>query len=144
MNSQSTVTNAALYSMKSNFGLLKYIFLTVLTLGIYGLYVFAKMGTNLNTIAGMHDGKNTMNYWLLALLIGPLTLGIGYFVWNHKFCARLGNELKRRQIPRNISAATYWLWNVLGILILVGPLVYVYKLCHAMNDLIDDAKAKGI
>lgn len=130
--------------MKSNYGLLKYILLTVLTLGIYGIYVFAKMGSNLNAIAGMHDGKNTMNYWLLALLIGPLTLGIGYLVWNHKFCARLGIELNRRQIPRNISAATYWLWNVLGILIIVGPLVYVYKLCHAMNDLIDDAKAKGM
>lgn len=130
--------------MKSNFGLAKYIFLSILTLGLYGIYAFAKMGSNLNAIAGMHDGKKTMNYWLLTLLIGPLTLGIGFLVWNHKFCARLGAELNRRSLPYNISAGTFWLWNIFGIIIIVGPLVYVYKLCHGMNMLIDDAKSKGV
>lgn len=43
-----------------------------------------------------------------------------------------------------VTAATYWLWNVLGVLIIVGPFIYMYKLLHAMNDLCADYNQRGI
>ena len=123
--------------LKAGFSLLKYVLLSIVTLGIYGLYCFARMGDLLNQIAGRYDGRRTMNYWLLCLLIGPLTLGIGYFVWYHRFTGRLGLELARRDVNYSIGARTFWLWDVLGILIIVGPLVYVYKVMHATNLLVE-------
>lgn len=89
--------------LKAGFGLMKYVLLSIVTLGIYGLYCFARMGDLLNQIAGRYDGRRTMNYWLLCLLIGPLTLGIGYFVWYHRFTGRLGMELARRDVNYSIG-----------------------------------------
>ena len=43
-----------------------------------------------------------------------------------------------------VTAATYWLWSVLGTLIIVGPLAYTYKILHAMNDLSADYNMRGI
>ncbi len=76
-----------------------------------------------------------MNYWLLALIVAPLTMGIGGLVWCHNISNRIGNEMKRRGLPHAISAGTFWGWNILGLFIGIGPLVYVYKLCKAMNTL---------
>ena len=84
-----------------------------------------------------------MNYWLLFFIVGPLTLGIGYIVWIHKVSNRIGKEMKRRELPHAISAGTYWGWNTLGALIVVGPFVYLHKLCKAMNTLAEDYNAHG-
>lgn len=129
--------------LKANFGLLKFILLSAVTFGIYGIYSYAKVGDTLNIIAGRHDGKKTMSYWLLALIVSPLTLGIGGIVWFHKMSERAGNELTRRNIGYSFGAGTFWLWNVLGIVIFVGPLVYCYKLFKAMNLLIKDYNERG-
>ena len=123
--------------IKTKFGLVKFVLLSIVTLGMYIIYCTAKMGNILNRIASPYDGKTTMNFWLLALIVGPITLGIGYAVWHHKFCARLGRELKRRDVDCSISAGTFWLWTILGIVMLIGPFIYMYKVMNAMNKLID-------
>ena len=76
-----------------------------------------------------------MHFALLFFLVGPLTLGIGYFVWFHKISNRIGNELLRRNIYSNFGASDFWLWNVLGSLIVVGPFIYLHKLSRASNML---------
>lgn len=133
-----TGQSSAPLALTSKYGLLKFILLSLITFGIYGIYTFARMGQDLNLIASPHDGKRTMNFWLLALLVGPLTLEIGSLVWFHKFSARIGTELTRRGQSISFGAGAYWLWNVLGALIIVGPFVYIHKLCTAMNCLVDD------
>ena len=112
---------------------IKTVLLSLITLGIYGIYVYAKIGEEVNMICSKNDGKKTMNYWLLFFIIGPLTFGIGYIVWQHKISNRIGNELKRRNISYNFSAGSFWLWNVLGSLIVIGPLVYLHKFFKASN-----------
>lgn len=68
---------------------------------------------------------------------------IACIVWNPKISNRIGAELKRRGIFRHISASSFWLWNVLGSLIVVGPFVYMHKLFKATNLLAADYNAKG-
>lgn len=88
--------------------------------------------------------KLKANYSLVKyIFLGIITLGIGGIVWYHNLSDRVGNELKRRGIPIEFGASTYWLWNVLGSLIVVGPFVYMAKLLSAMNALCEDYNVKG-
>lgn len=141
-NVQQTVA-APVGQLKTNRGLLKYILLSIVTLGIYSLVFYSTISSDVNVVCSRYDGKKTMHYCLLFFIIGPITLGIAYIVWAHKISARIGNEMKRRGIAYSFGAADYWLWNVLGSLIAVGPLVYLHKLAKAMNLLNADYNAKG-
>lgn len=129
--------------LPTNRGLWKFILLNVITLGIYGIVFFTKLGREVNDIAGPHDGKYTMHFCLLTFIIAPITCGIAAIVWFHKVSARIGNDLAYRGISYNFSAFDFWLWNVAGTMILVGPLVYVFKLCKAMNLLSADYNVNG-
>lgn len=140
---EQVVNTAPAAQLKTNRGLLKTILLSLITFGIYGLVFYSKLSTDINLIASRYDGKKTMHYCLLAFIVGPITLGIGYIVWAHRISARIGNELSRRGISYSFGAGSYWGWNVLGSLIGVGPFVYLYKLCKAMNQLCADYNVKG-
>ena len=71
------------------------------------------------------------------------TLGIAYIVWYHRISARIGAELKRRNVAYKFGAADYWLWNVLGTIIVVGPLVYAHKLFKATNKMCEHYNING-
>ena len=129
--------------LRTNRGLAKVILLTIVTLGIYSIVFFSSISDDINAIAGRYDGKKTMHYCLLFFLVGPITLGIGWIVWFHRMSARVGAELTRRGIQYSFGAGTFWGWNVLGALIVVGPFIYLHKLCSAMNQLAEDYNARG-
>ena len=76
-------------TLRTNRGAAKFILLSMITFGIYGLICMMNVGNDLNTIATKHDGKKTMNYLLVALLLTPITLGIAMFVWMHRLSARM-------------------------------------------------------
>ncbi len=119
--------------LRTNRGLAKFIFLSLLTFGIYGLVVLCHISEEINQVATPRDGKKTMHYaWIFFLLTG-ITLGIAQLVWYHKLSNRLGEELMARRINYSISAGTYWGWNIFGSLILVGPFIYYYKFFKSMN-----------
>lgn len=139
----SVVSHAPAGQLKTNRGLLKFILLSMITLGIYGLVVMSSVSTDINVIASRYDGKKTMHFCLLVFVFGPLTIGIAYFVWHHKISNRIGMELSRRGIHYNFNAGTFWLWGVLGILIIVGPFVYIYKMLKSMNLLAGDYNFHG-
>lgn len=113
-------------------GLLKMLFLGLITLGIYPFVTMYRMSVDINIIASRYDGRRTMNYAMLLMLI-LMTAGIGYLVWESKFCARIKNELARRGIDYRFGAGSFWGWNTLGCLILIGPLIFIHKRCKAMN-----------
>mgnify|MGYP004597510041 CR=1 FL=1 len=129
--------------IKTNRGLIKFIILSAVTFGIYDLFLLAEISNSINVIAQRYDGKHTMNAWLLNLVVGPITFGFAYFVWNHRLSNRIGRELQRRDHARRVSAATYWGWSILGACILIGPFIYVWKLLHAMNELSADYNTRG-
>ena len=72
-----------------------------------------------------------------------LTLGIVPLVWYHRISARIGRELARRGIQYDFGASDFWLWHVLGSLIIVGPFIYIHKFMHSMNLLNADYNQKG-
>jgi len=127
-------TNAApVYQLKTNKGLLKTILLSLITFGIYPLVVMSAVSSEINIVASRYDGRKTMHFCLLAFIVYPLTFGIAGIVWYHRISNRIGNELNRRGIAYSFSAADYWVWSVLGSVIVIGPLVYMHKMFKAMN-----------
>ena len=48
---------APVVQLKTNRGLVKYILLSLITFGIYGLVVMSAVSTDINTIATRYDGK---------------------------------------------------------------------------------------
>lgn len=132
-NQSYTASSAPVGQLKTNRGLLKYILLSMLTFGIYGIVVLSAVSSDINVIASRYDGKKTTHFCLLLFVFSWLTLGIAPLVWYHKISARIGNELSRRGIAYSFGAGSFWGWNILGSLIVVGPLVYLHKLLKAMN-----------
>lgn len=132
-----------LAQLKSNRGLTKFIVLTIVTLGIYSLVYFSNISSDINIIASRYDGKKTMHFCLMTFIIAPITLGIYGIVWYHQISKRIGTELKRRGIDYSFGAKDFWLWDILGTFIIIGPFVYVHKLSKAMNLLAEDFNARG-
>ncbi|HQG01090.1 MAG TPA: hypothetical protein PLK23_09060 [Clostridia bacterium] len=56
---------------------------------------------------------------------------------------RVGWALAHRNIAYTFNANTYWLWGVLGSLIIVGPFIYLHRLSIAMNYICQDFNARG-
>jgi len=129
--------------MKTNRGLLKLILLSIVTFGIYAIIFYCSVSNDINVAASRYDGKKTMHYALLIFLIGPVTLGVAYFVWFHRISNRIGEELARRNINVPFSATDFWIWDILLAIIVVGPFFYIHKLCTAMNALAEDYNVNG-
>lgn len=134
---------APLAQLKTNRGLVKFILLSLVTFGIYSIIYFSGISSDINIIASRYDGKKTMHFCLMLFIIAPITAGIGAIVWYHKLSARIGDELNRRGIDFKFGAADFWLWNVLGAFIIVGPFIYLHKLSKAMNLAAEDFNARG-
>ena len=124
-------------------GLLKFILLSIITFGIYAIVYFSSISESINIAASRYDGKKTMHFCLLCFLVGPITFQIATLVWIHKVSNRIGCELNRRGIAYSFGASTYWLWAVLGSMIVIGPFVYLHKLSRAMNLICEDYNARG-
>lgn len=110
----------------------KMLLLGLITAGIYPTVIWSRIVTELNITASGNDGMRTMPYFAMMLL-SPVTLFIYPFVWMHRFCRRVGAQLRFRNIGYRFGAKDFWLWCVLGSLILAGPLVFVHKLMKSMN-----------
>lgn len=139
----SGVVNPPAGQLKTNKGLAKYIFLSIITFGIYGLVVMSSVSNDINIVASRYDGKKTMHYCLLYFIVAPITLGIASLVWFNNISNRIGSELKRRNISYSLSASDFWLWGILGGFILVGPFIYYHKLFKATNLICADYNVKG-
>ena len=123
-------------------GLGKFFFLSLITFGIYGLVVMSHISEEINYVA-RQDERHTMHYCLIFFIFSWLTFGIAPIVWYHRISNRIGNELDRRCLGYNFGASDYWLWNILGSLIIVGPFIYIHKLMKAMNLLNADYNCRG-
>jgi len=136
-------SGAPRFYLDTSRSLLKYILLSLVTCGIYGIIVMSSISTDINTIASKHDGKRTMHYCLLYFLVNYVTCGIGSLVWYHNLSSRMGDELRRRGIDYSFSAADFWLWCILGSFIIVGPFVFCHKQLKAMNLLCEHYNIHG-
>ena len=129
--------------LKTDRSLAKVFFLSLITFGIYGLVCYGNITDDVNTVCSRYDGKKSMNYYLLCFIVAPITLGIAAIVWSHNICNRIGDELRRRQINYSFSASDFWLWGVLGSLIVVGPFIFTHKFMTAVNQMNDSFNRYG-
>ena len=114
-------------------GLLKYILLSLITFGIYPLVVMSHISEEINIVANPRDGRHTMHFLLILFIFSWLTLNIATLVWYHRLSERIGEELSARGCAYSFGAEDFWLWDILGSLIVVGPFVYIHKILKAMN-----------
>lgn len=121
----------------------KFILLSLITLGIYGIVVMSHVSSEINYIASKHDHRNTIHYCLMLFVLSWVTLGIYPWVWWSQLSSRIGNELIARDLPYSFGAGCFWGWYFFGTLILVGPFIYYHKLFKAMNCLCTDYNARG-
>lgn len=84
-----------------------------------------------------------MHYCLIFFIFSWLTLGIAPLVWYHRISNRIGEELHRRNLPYQFNAADFWLWSILGSLIIIGPFVYLHKLTRSMNIINENYNING-
>lgn len=120
----------------------KVFFLSLITFGIYGMVVYSHISREINTIASPYDGRRTMHF-MLALLLICATFGVFGFIWMHKLCGRIRDELQRRGAPFAFGPKTFWLWGVLGSFIVAGTFIFGIRLMRSMNYLAADYNAKG-
>lgn len=140
----TNTNNAPVVPIRTNRSFTKFFFLSIITLGIYGLVMHANMSNDINTIATQHDGRKTMNYCWIFFIFSWLTLGIASLVWWHRISDRIGNELRRRNLPYSFSSGTWWGWGFFGAFLFgIGPLIYEHKLITAMNTIAADYNTKG-
>ena len=137
------VTPNAAMQLRTNRGLAKYFLLGIITFGIYPLVVESHISEELNLVVTPHDGRKTMHFCLVLFLFSWLTLNIVTFIWYHRTSDRMHNELVRRGIDYKFGASDFWLWNILGALILVGPFIYIHRRMKAMNLINADYNEKG-
>ena len=110
------------YKLATNRGMWKMLLLGILTLGIYPTIIYYYMYEDINIIASRHDGKRTMHPVAMSFLC-VITLGIYYFVWMHKLCKRIGNELDRRSVDYRFGPKYFWLLDVLLGWVLYIPII---------------------
>lgn len=131
------------WQLRTERGLAKMFFLGIITLGIYPLVVESHISEELNLVINNRDGRHTMHFCLIFFIFSWLTMNIATLVWYHRTSDRMHNELIRRGIDYNFGASDFWLWEILGSLILVGPFIYTYKRMKAMNLINADYNQKG-
>ena len=123
------------------FSLITFIFLGMITFGIYPLYVYHKMIQSINVAATPYDGKNTPGL-LTMILLSFVTFGIYSVIFSHKLSNRVGDEARRRGMPTNFGAKDYWIWSVL-LSFLAGGFIYLYKLFELMNFISNSYNGNG-
>ncbi|MBQ9087039.1 MAG: hypothetical protein IJY47_07635 [Clostridia bacterium] len=84
-----------------------------------------------------------MNY-LFAYLLSLFTLSIFIDIWHYNIADRVEDALEQRKIDYKFGKSDFWLWFLLGSLLLVGLFVYYHKLCRAMNLLCESYNEKPV
>jgi len=123
--------------LKTNRSALKFYILTILTLGIYTIFYFIPFSFDLDKVVPKRHGGKTFNY-LFAFILALFTGNIVMYIWFYHITQRVEEGLAQREIDYSFQTSDFWLWYVLGSFIVVGPFVYHYKLCKAMNLLCED------
>lgn len=118
--------------MKTNRGLFKYIVFTVLTVGIYALYMIHATARELN-ISCAGDGKKTHGL-AFCILFDVITLGIYSIVWYVTVCERMKRRIESVSETADVSGLGYFLWSTFGSLLFgLGSFIATYKWLHALN-----------
>lgn len=126
--------------LKTDRSMWKLMIFSILTLGVYTIVFFIPFSFDLDKIHPKRDGTKTMNY-IWAFVLSIFTYSIVMLIWHHQIAERIEEALKHNDIDYEFEVKDFWLWYFLGSFVLVGPFVYMHKLCKAMNLLCEHYNA---
>lgn len=119
--------------LKENRSLLMCIILTIVTLGLYGLYFTYAYARDMN-IACAGDGKHTAGL-IKLILLSVITLGIYGIIWYYKVGDRIYENCIRKGMVSPCTGGSLLCWSIFGSLIYIGPFVAMYKMIKGLNML---------
>ena len=114
--------------------LVKLILLSIVTLGIYGLWFLYAYIRDINILCE-GDGKDSMHF-ILVCLLSSITFGIYSAFWMYIQGDRLYNNAERYGLKFNESGTTIVLWYLAGSFIIVGPFFAWYFMINNQNEMI--------
>jgi hypothetical protein len=118
--------------MITNRSFFRAILLSIVTLGIYPLYMIEVMAQSMNA-AARKDGKRTWGV-LPFILFTIFTLGAYAIIWHYKMITRIRGYCERHGKESCITHKFYLCWTLPGILCLVGPLIALARFLRAFNE----------
>lgn len=125
--------------LKTDRGLVSYILLSIITLGIYSYYFLYTLARDIN-IACKGDGGKTSG--LVAFIVLSLvTCGIYAWIWYYQLGNRLAENAPRYGMQFQENGTTILLWLLFGSLLCgIGPFIAMHilikntnKICAAYN-----------
>ena len=94
----------------------KFFLLSIITLGIYAIVFWHKLGKNVNALCE-GDGKKTMKYGF-AFFLSVITVGIYGIIWKVKLAERLKVNAERYELMIPEGGTEVALFSTLGIIAL--------------------------
>lgn len=109
----------------------KYIFLSIITLGIYSIVFWCKWTKDLNKICE-GDDKESANY-LLVFILDIFSLFIYAFVWNYQMAERMFQKAADYNVSLKHGGMFVAIWRVLPFVSSVYKIKYFNRLAEAYN-----------
>lgn len=120
----------------------KYIFLNIITLGIYGLFFWTKWTNDLNKICD-GDDKDSGHY-ILVFLLDIFSFGIYTLVWNYQMAERMFQKASDYNVTLKHGGMFVMLWKIVPFVSSVYKIKYLNKLAAAYNATIEPAPAEEV
>ncbi len=108
-----------------------YIFLNIITLGIYGLFFWSKWTKDVNTLCE-GDDKDSAHY-ILVLFLDIFSFGIYSLVWNYQMAERLYQKAPDYGVELKHGGMFVMLCRFLPIVSSVYKISYANKLIAGYN-----------
>lgn len=112
--------------LDENRSLLKFVLLSFITCGLYGIYYMYRMTEDINAVCD-GDGEDSPNY-LIVILLSFITCGIYQFYWIYKQANRMYDAATRYDVRIDETGTTILLWMILGSLLCFFGTFYAWHL----------------
>ncbi len=122
--------------LETNRGLLSYVLLSIITLGIYSWFFIYSMARDVNT-ACEGDGQKTSGL-VKFILLSFVTCGIYPIIWEYSLGNRLAENSKRYGMSFQENGTSVLMWHLFGFIICgIGPFVAMNILIKNTNRICD-------
>ena len=117
----------------------KFIFLNIITLGIYGLFFWTKWTNDLNKICDGDDKES--GHYILVFLLDIFSFGVYSLVWNYQMVERMYQKAKDYNITFKHVGMFVMIWRILPIVSSVYKIKYFNKLAEVYNATVEATPA---
>lgn len=128
--------------MRTDRSMLSFFLLSFCTCGIYAVWWWASVGTDLDVLVPETTGL--LNYWLVVFIVDIFTCGIWSLVWKTQASNKIGEACRKYRSPYTMAGSDFWIYSVLLSLVFIGPFIYIYKVCQCMNSVCATYNAAAI